>query len=145
MGAKTHLRCERCQKLLAIDNGDHDFEIKCTRCGKLNLLLNTFHEQVVVTDPSGKILYVNGELERITGYSIEEAIGQKPSLWGKQMPEEFYKKLWHVISFEKKSVQVNLVNRHKNGTLYNARLQISPVFNADGEIVFFVGVERVVA
>lgn len=137
-------RCEKCHKLLAVHAGSGSYEIKCGRCGNLNMLLQEMLDQVIVTDPSGKILFVNEQLQKITGYTAEEAIGQRPSLWGGQMPPEFYKKMWHQISVEKRGIEVSVVNKTKAGKLYNAVLQISPVMDAEGDVMMYVGIERVV-
>ncbi len=137
-------RCEKCHKLLAVHAGKGSYEIKCGRCGNLNMLLQEMMDQVIVTDPTGKILYVNEQLQKITGYSAEEAVGQKPSLWGGQMSQDFYKKLWHKISVDKQGVEVGVVNKTKQGKLYQAFLQISPVVDAHGEVMLYVGIERVI-
>lgn len=134
-------RCIKCNKLLGVENTG-GFEVKCLRCGTLNIHLEGLDEQVIITDPDGKILYTNGALERMTGYTAEEAIGQRPSLWGRQMPPEFYRELWQAIKVEKRSVHVTLKNKRKDGTTYLAELRISPILDAGGEILFFVGCER---
>lgn len=138
------IRCTKCGKLLAKDQGHGAIEIKCTRCGSLNIMCEKMDEQVIVTNPEGVILYTNGAVQRTTGYSLSEVIGQKPSLWGGQMSPEFYKVLWHTIKVKKESCKVTVRNKRKDGTLYDALLQISPVLDTTGEIRFFVGVETVI-
>jgi PAS domain S-box-containing protein len=100
-------------------------------------------EQVVITDPQGVILYVNKEVERVTGYSPSEVIGQKPSLWGGRMPPEFYKNMWSSIIEKKEGFLGRVTNRHKSGQLYDALLRISPVLDSLGEIKILVGFESV--
>ncbi len=136
------LRCQKCHKLLAKKNRN-DFEIKCLRCGQLNFIFEKLNEQVIITDIEGKILYANGLTEEITGYSLPEMIGQKPSLWGGQMTPKFYKAMWQTIKKDKKGLKVMVKNKKKDGTLYNAELQISSILDTKGKIRFFVGVERV--
>ena len=141
---KKEFRCFHCGKLLAKGDLDNvDLEIKCHRCGIINSIFKTMNDQVVITDPNGVILYANSLVEKITGYKLTEILGKTPSLWGKQMPTEFYKELWHDIKVEKKSVVVKVRNKKKDGTLYSALLRISPVFDINGEISMFVGVESV--
>ena len=55
-------------------------------------------EAVVMTDPGGRIQYVNAAFGRMTGYSAAEAIGQNPRLLksGDQDPQ-FYQELWQTI------------------------------------------------
>ena len=145
MEGSDEIRCFHCQKLLAKgEKGLNTYEIKCTRCGSVNALFNGIPDQVIITDPSGVILYANAQVEKITGYSISEILGKKPSLWGNQMPAAFYKKMWDSILNKKKSVTVKITNKKKDGTLYQAQLRISPVLNSEGEIKMFVGMETVI-
>ncbi len=135
-------RCEKCGKLLLKKNHDQNhFEIKCLRCGTLNTIFYEMKEQVVITDPAGRILFVNGEVERVTGYHAHEIIGKTPKLWGNQMSRAFYEELWRIISIEKKSLKAKVLNRHKSGKTYHALLRISPILNTDGSILFFIGIE----
>lgn len=137
-------RCKQCQKLLGmqvIRSGE--FEIKCVRCGTVNEIFRGICEQVIVTDPDGKILYVNEMLEEITGYTVQEAVGKKPSLWGGQMPEKFYRDLWHTLRDKKESVSAVVTNKRKNGSVYKVLLTISPIFDTKRKIVMYIGMERV--
>ena len=107
-------------------------------------MLEKIAEQVIITNPQWIIVFVNSEVEKNTGYKINEVIGKKPSLWGGQMPQKFYENMWNVILKDKKGIVVKVINRHKSGYLYNALLQISPVLNTQGNIEFFVGFESAI-
>ncbi|MEI6057461.1 MAG: PAS domain S-box protein [bacterium] len=138
-------RCDDCGKLLARgDEADTSISIKCTRCGSINSIFKGVTEQVIITDPEGVVIYANSLVEEITGYALNEILGNKPSLWGGQMPKEFYKKLWHTIKIDMQPVMVTVKNKKKDGTLYTASLHISPVFGADKVIKMFVAVESVI-
>ena len=99
-------------------------------------------DQVVITDPEGKITYANKAAMTITGYSLEEMVGKKPSLWGSQMPKEFYEKFWRTIKYDKKPFWGELTNKRKGGELYEAEVRVSPILGEQGELLFFVGIER---
>jgi PAS domain S-box-containing protein len=138
-------RCFKCGKLLAKQKfGQDSLEIKCIRCGALNLIFKDLKDQVIITDVNGTILYANSLVESVTGYSMREIIGQKPSLWGNQMSQVFYKKMWRMIKLKKQPVVVKLTNKKKDGTLYDAILRISPVFDTAGDIHMFVGMETLI-
>jgi PAS domain S-box-containing protein len=102
-------------------------------------------EQVVITDPDGVVIYANSVAEEITGYKLSEMIGKKPTLWGGQMPKNFYKTMWEKISKEKKSIRVLVTNKRKDGKLYDALLHISPVLDTSGKIQMFVGMETLLS
>jgi PAS domain S-box-containing protein len=97
------IHCLKCNKLLAKQNPSNHLEIKCRRCGTLNRTFEQMNEQVIITDPKGKILFINQALEKTTGYSTHEAIGKTPAeLWGGQMSKEFYTKIWDTIKKQKR-------------------------------------------
>lgn len=140
----AEFRCEKCGKLLLKHAHGGDFEIKCNRCGTLNRMFEQMSEQVIITDAKGIILYVNKEVERITGYGAAEVIGKTPAIWGGQMSDEFYQKMWKVLLEDKQGVQVKLTNHKKDGQPYNALLRVSPVLDMQGDVKFLVGFESVI-
>jgi len=99
-------------------------------------------ESVVITDLNGIIEYVNPAFCRLTGYSREETIGQHTRvLKSGRHDSEFYRALWDTIS----SGCVwsgRLVNKRKDGTLFEEEATISPVLDEQGKIVNFVAVKR---
>ncbi len=109
---------------------------------KFKLAVENAEEHIIITDADGIILYANKAAERITGYSLAEMIGKRPSLWGKQMPKEFYDALWKTIKEDKKTFHGEVTNRKKNGRMYVADTLITPIVGDDGKIDFFVGIER---
>lgn len=139
------ISCTSCGKVLAkktIEKGI--FEIKCKRCGTINTLLKESRDQVIITDKDGVILFANNVTQEVTGFSLEEMIGKKPSLWGGLMPKLFFESLWREIKEKKKSVIVRIENKKKDGTHYWAHLRISPVFEVHGDIKYFIGIETVI-
>ena len=99
-------------------------------------------EAVMMTDPQGVIEYVNPAFTRITGYARDEVLGQNPRILnsGKQ-DQEFYRQLWSTI-LEGKTWQGEIINRRKDGSLYNERTTIAPVRNARGEITHFIDIKE---
>jgi two-component system cell cycle sensor histidine kinase/response regulator CckA len=99
-------------------------------------------EGVIITNADGTIEYVNPGLERITGYSRDELIGQTPRiLKSGEQGTEFYRRLWETI----KAGNIwsgRFINRRKDGRLYHEDATITPVKDASGKIVNFVAVKR---
>jgi PAS domain S-box-containing protein len=99
-------------------------------------------EAVVITDPEGRIEYVNPAFSWITGYSREEALGQTPRLLKSgQHPPEFYRLLWETIT-SGKVWQGEMVNRRKDGTLYPEEMTITPVLAAGGKISNYIAIKQ---
>ena len=109
---------------------------------RLAAAVNQAAEAVVVTDAEGTIQYVNPAFERITGYTHDEVRGQNPRILksGKQ-DDAFYRVLWETI-LDRRVWSGHLVNRRKDGTLYEEEATISPVVGEDGSIVNYVAVKR---
>ena len=97
---------------------------------------------ISITDVGGNILYVNPAFVRVTGYAADELAGRNQSmLSNKTTPPEVYKSLWQHIS-RGEAWSGRLVNRRKDGSKYLAELDISPVVDAGGGIVNYLGMHR---
>jgi len=112
---------------------------------KFKLAVENASDHIVITDKSGTILYANKAVEKTTGYSLEEVIGKKAGtkdLWGGQMGQAFYEKMWETIGVKKEVFLGDFTNKKKWGEQYIARASISPVLDKNGDVKFFVGIER---
>lgn len=117
-------------------------EEKSDELSKFKLIVQNAGEHIIITDKNGKIIFANDAVTRITGYPNAEIIGQYPSLWGKQMPSEFYSMLWNTIAVKKQRFTGEIRNKRKNGEIYIAEADITPILDSNGEVEFFVGIER---
>lgn len=109
---------------------------------KFKLAIENSSEHVVITDPDGKILYANRGAEILTGFSREEMIGNNPKLWGRQMPRDFYIKMWDTIKYKKLPFSGELINKKKNGQIYNVYSNITPILDENKNVKFYVAIER---
>jgi PAS domain S-box-containing protein len=109
---------------------------------KFKLAVEDAPIHIIITDVSGIILYANKSSQKTTGYGKYEMIGSKPSLWGNQMDKEIYENMWNIISNNKQTYRGIVTNKRRNGQLYSAEVQISPVINNRGQVVFYVGIEE---
>lgn len=116
----------------------HDLE-------KFKLAVENASDHIVITNPEGIIIFANKSVERITGFSPKEIVGQKAGSkqnWGGWMDINVYKKLWNTIKVEKKIFTGELNNQRKGGDKYEVLASIAPVLDKDGSILFFIGIER---
>ncbi|OGR22131.1 MAG: hypothetical protein A2277_12740 [Desulfobacterales bacterium RIFOXYA12_FULL_46_15] len=109
---------------------------------RLMTAIEQSNEIVIITNPEGIIQYVNQAFETITGYTRKEALGRNPRILksGKQ-DETFYHRLWSTIS-RGDTFNSRIINKRKDGTFYTEDANISPVRDAEGKIVNYVGVNR---
>ena len=96
--------------------------------------------EVFITDPEGIISYVNPAFERMTGYARDEVIGKSPRILrsGAHDPE-FYEKLWATIAGGE-VWRGRLVDRRKDGSLYEKNATISSVRDDLGRVASYVSV-----
>lgn len=110
--------------------------------GVFRLAVQYAYNHIIITDTDAMILYANQATQRITGYSQQEMIGSTPRLWGGQMQQEFYARLWKTIKQDRQPFIGECTNRRKNGELYRAHVTISPIKEGDGTLIGFVGIEE---
>ncbi len=99
-------------------------------------------ESVEIVDSDGRIVYVNPAFERTSGYSRTELVGQRPSvLAAGKNDEALYREMWATI----KNGEIwtgNLINKRKDGKLFEEEVTISPVKDEFGRSVNYVAVKR---
>jgi PAS domain S-box-containing protein len=109
---------------------------------QLSAAIEQSSEEIVITDASGIIQYVNPAFVKTTGYTQEEALGQNPRiLKGTQQKRTFYEELWNTISAGR-TWTGRFINKRKDGMLFTEEASISPVCDPDGRIVNYVAVKR---
>jgi len=109
---------------------------------KLSQAVEHSPASVVITDAEARIQYVNPTFVEITGYSYDEAVGQKPSmLKSGATSAETYQDLWRTI-LSGAVWHGEIMNRRKNGELFWENTLISSVRNPQGEITHFVAVKE---
>ncbi len=97
---------------------------------------------IVITDEKGTIQYVNPSFEQHTGYSREEVIGKNPRILQSGIhPAAFYRGMWETLT-RGKAWQGHLINKKKDGSLFEEEASITPVMDAAGKIINYVAVKR---
>lgn len=127
--------------LMDVEGEEKILESQALELEKFKLVIENTTQHIIITNTEGVVIYSNPAASHITGYSKEEILGSKPSLWGRQMPAEFYVEMWNRIKKEKKTFEGEILNKRKNGETYTAKALISPVIDVEGNIKFFVGLE----
>jgi len=104
------------------------------------IVFETVQESIIITNPDTTIIRVNPAFEMITGFKSEEVIGKRASiLKSGKYSNDFYHEILH-------SLQTTgywsgeIINRTKDGELYPAFLNISPVRDENRNITQYIGV-----
>ncbi|MBC8086540.1 MAG: PAS domain-containing protein [Phycisphaerae bacterium] len=98
---------------------------------------------IMITDPSGSIVWANDSFCTSNGYTREEVIGRNTRELvnaGVQEPA-FYARLWETI-LQGQVWKGELINRRKDGSQYCAEMVITPVRSNAGAITHFVAVNQ---
>ncbi|NUN66051.1 response regulator [Pseudanabaena biceps] len=144
---ELHLKLRRLTQSLATQNQQLQIEIVERKKAEEQIkILSKVSEQspalIVITDTQGDITYVNPKFEEITGYTLEELIGQNPRiLKSGDTTEQEYAMLWENIT-SGNQWHGEFHNRKRNGELYWELASISPIKDANGEITHFVAIKE---
>ena len=103
-------------------------------------LFMSAQDGIMLTDTDGRILEWNPALERMTGWTREEALGRRPGILksGKH-PPEFYDRLWETLHSGQPFVD-RFVNRRKDGSEFLVWESVSPVKDRDGTTQFYMAI-----
>jgi len=97
---------------------------------------------IVFTDLEGRVLFANDAFEKVTGYSSEEVLGNRPAVLNSGYhSNSFYENLWNTIK-NGKVWAGEFYNKRKNGSFFWEKATISPVLNKEGKPQFFIAVKE---
>ena len=116
------------------------------KAGEAMKLLSTATEQaaeaVIITDANGIIQYVNPAQAILSGYTLNELLGQTPNIFrSDKHPADLYTNMWATINAGN-AWQGRFINRKKDGTEYHEDASISPVYDETGKLTNFVAVKH---
>jgi PAS domain S-box-containing protein len=105
--------------------------------------LNAAAAPMVITSLEGNIEWANPAFSALTGYQFEEILGRNPREISKSGKHgaDVYDKLWRTI-LAGEVWQGELINRRRDGTLYNEFQTITPVRDGDGALSRFIAVKQ---
>lgn len=100
---------------------------------------------VVFSDPSlpdNPMIFVSDEFEAQTGYSPEEAVGRNCRfLQGPETSEDAIQAIRHGLRAETRFT-IDILNYRKDGSTFINRLRIRPIYDTDGQLLFFAGAQN---
>ncbi|ENV5995771.1 PhnD/SsuA/transferrin family substrate-binding protein [Vibrio parahaemolyticus] len=97
----------------------------------------------IITQSDGTIAWVNSAFEQLTEYSLEEVVGKSPGelLQGEDTDANTVALLSQSVRSHS-PVRVEILNYTKSRRTYWVELELSPVFDENGELLRFIAVER---
>ncbi|NOY83938.1 MAG: EAL domain-containing protein [Nitrospirae bacterium] len=105
---------------------------------KLSGAVEQTGDSVFITNPSGRIEYLNPAFEAITGFKRSEAMGKTPNLLRSGRHDQaFYKKMWTMLK-RGETFRGVLINRKKTGEIFYEEKTISPLKDEYGHTTHYI-------
>ena len=119
-----------------------DIKLNEEKLKKLSLAVEQSPASVVITDHSGVIEYVNPKFIKITGFSIEDVIGEDSKVLDAESDSrERYDEMWTTIS-SGNEWKGEFYNKKKSGELYWENVTVSPIKNFNDEISHYLFIKE---
>jgi diguanylate cyclase (GGDEF)-like protein/PAS domain S-box-containing protein len=107
---------------------------------ELDALFGNVPAGIMITDKYSNIVYVNSSFSAITGFSLNEIVGQKPHVLSSGKHDSlFYQSMWSNLMALNRW-QGEIWNRRKTGEIYPEFLSISTIKNKDGQTEGYLGI-----
>ena len=110
----------------------------------LTAILDHCVNGVTLADPElddCPIVYANKAFENLTGYGQEEVIGRNCRfLQGEDTDQPELTRLRESLK-KHEAVSVTLRNYHKDGTLFHNLLEVTPLLDSKGNLIYYLGVQ----
>ena len=114
------------------------------RVSLLELAMSSTSCGVTIADasqPDMPLIYINEAFERITGYPSKDVIGKNCRfLQGDTRDPEPAEKIRNALDHQE-HITIRLKNYRKDGSLFWNELNLSPIFDKDGMLTHFVGIQ----
>ncbi len=93
---------------------------------------------VIITDRANRIVFVNDEFTRLSGYQLQEVKGKRPYMFSAaKYPQELYITIWKRLS-TRGLWQGEVVNKKKDGSLLTEIMRIQTVKDGNDVVQFYV-------
>jgi len=103
-------------------------------------VFNYSHDGIVITNGNNQIIDINESFSRITGYQIDEMLGENPSiLQSGQQSLKFYEGMWEYLN-KHNHWNGEFWNRHKDGHLFAVQSSIAVIRDDMGNIDHYVAI-----
>lgn len=93
---------------------------------------------VFITDANAGILWANRSFTLLSGYTIEDILGQTPQLFRSGAQDaDFYRQFWQTIS-SGETWHGDIINIRRDGSRYTAHQTVTPLLNSNGQVSHYV-------
>jgi PAS domain S-box-containing protein len=108
-------------------------------------MVNASNDGIVVSEQEGDdaiLIYVNDAFEKLTGYTRDEILYQDCRFLQGDDRDQPARKVIRDSMDAGKPCRVRLRNYRKDGTMFWNELSITPVFNEQDKLTYFIGIQK---
>ena len=108
----------------------------------LSLVADETDNSVIITDPQGRIEYINNGFTKLTHYELNEVKGKSPGevLQGPHTNPDTVARIREKLQ-EKKPFYEEILNYDKDGSSYWISLAVNPVWDEQGKLSKFISIQ----
>jgi len=99
-------------------------------------------KSILVTGPDRRIIYANPAFCNMTGYSLNDLLGQNPKMLQGPLTEQSVIDRMNAALKTSGSFNGSTINYRKNGRPYLVEWTISPVRGDSGEVRYFISIQK---
>ncbi|GAA4648020.1 hypothetical protein GCM10023116_02820 [Kistimonas scapharcae] len=111
----------------------------------LEKLVDESNDGIVVAEREGDenvLIYTNAAFERLTGYSSEEILYQDCRFLQKEdRCQDAIQRIREALKQDQPTCEV-VRNYRKDGSMFWNELRITPVFNDDDQLMYYIGIQK---
>lgn len=111
----------------------------------LERAMATVSEGVIMTDTDPedrRIVYANQALCDMSGYGIDELLGQSPDILHRDCLDQPQLESIRQALADSTAIEVQLDCTRKDGSHFMDEVSLSPIFNREGELTHYLGIHR---
>ena len=108
----------------------------------LSAAMNSATNAMYIAERDGTIVWFNQGLSLFSGYSYDEIMNRNPRMFSSgEHDKAFWKEMWQTV-LKGGAWRGDVVNRRKDGSLFNVVQNITPLYNHQGELTHFLAVQQ---
>jgi PAS domain S-box-containing protein len=110
----------------------------------LSKILDSSVNGITLADPDMEdmpLVYVNKAFESMTGYTMEEVVGKNCRFMQGEDREQKERYMMQEAIKNSESIEITFKNYRKNGELFYNHLEMSPLFDSNGNVLYYLGVQ----